>query len=124
MSHLAALRPLRLIPLDDARFLDDLDPRLDARLTTAIQYETTQRWRLALHSWYPRAEGLRYPSRHNVAEGRNYCLFLDRVQIDDLRWTSLGPLATLQQLVLYAADQCRLQSRLAWAPLSLKSPVG
>lgn len=95
LSHLAALRPLRLIPLDDARFLDVLEPRLDARLTTAIQYETTQRWSLALHSWYPDAEGLRYPSRHDVAEGRNYGLFLDRVQVDDLRWTNLGSLATL-----------------------------
>jgi hypothetical protein len=114
LSHLASLRPLRLVRLDDPAILDALDPRLDQRLCTAKQYATTQRWSAALHRWYPRADGVRFPSRHSVATGLNYCLYLDRVVPTDLHWTCLGTLSALRSLVLYAADCCHLQCRLVW----------
>ena len=64
LSHLSALRPLHLVPLDDPAARRRLDPRLDARIATAIQYPVTQRWGRVLRDWYPQADGLRYPSRH------------------------------------------------------------
>jgi hypothetical protein len=51
--------------------------RLDARIASARQYGTTQRWSRAWNNWYPDADGIRYRSRHEN-EALNLCLFLDR----------------------------------------------
>ncbi len=114
VSHLAVLRPLALVPLDDPATRRRLDPRLDARIATAIQYPVTQRWSRALHAWYPEADGLRYPSRH--ADGAlNYCFYLDRCGTPaDLRVDRQGRLDQLRGVVLFAAERYRLEVRLTW----------
>lgn len=112
LSLLSALRPLALAPLDDPAFRRRLDPRLDGRIATAKQYPATQRWSLALHTWFPEADGIRYTSRH-AERDHNYCLFLDRCGAD-LQVSLQGELRDLRQIVLFAADRYVLQARVQW----------
>ena len=117
LSQLIALRELRLVPLEDPATRRRLDPRLDGRIATALQYPVTQRWSRALHAWYPAADGLRYPSRHAGERALNYCLFLDRCGgAQDVRLHTLGALAELRPTVLVAAERYGLRVDLTWRP--------
>jgi hypothetical protein len=66
-------RPLRLVPLDDIRFLSAY--LLDRRISSG-NYGICQRWSAWLHAHYPAADGIRYEARK--AGGISICLFTDR----------------------------------------------
>jgi RES domain len=68
-------RPLRLIPVDQSLVQAQLGT--DARIWTEVHYRVTQQWGLALHSWYPDADGIRYTPRH-TQEQTSFALYLDR----------------------------------------------
>lgn len=108
LSVIVSERPLSLIPLDDAPTQKRLG--IDGRINFSKQYPITQRWSLALHTWLPGADGVRYLSRH-AAEQLNYCLFLDRCGAD-LRAELQGTLGELRRVVLFAADKYSLVSDL------------
>ena len=110
LSFISALRPLWLIPLDDARFRSRLG--LDARITTAKQYAVTRRWSLRFHTWFPHVDGIRYSSRH-AGELHNYCLFLDRCATD-LQAHLQGEIQNLRDIVLFAAEQYDLTAAVQW----------
>jgi hypothetical protein len=76
LSTLVALRPLRLIALDDPTVQKTLG--LDGRIAMSKQYATTMLWSRAVHRWFPEADGIRYASRHAGGQFPNFCLFLDR----------------------------------------------
>ncbi len=108
LSLIVAQRPVRLIPFDDVPTQKRLS--LDGRINSSRQYPITQKWSLALHTWLPEADGIRYLSRH-AGEEHNYCLFLDRCA-GDLRAELQGTLAELRPVVLLAADKYSLISNL------------
>jgi hypothetical protein len=68
-------RLLRLIPLDESLVQAQLGT--DARIWTEVSYPVTQQWALALRSWFPDADGIRYTPRH-VQEETSFALYLDR----------------------------------------------
>ncbi len=110
LSCLTATGPLRLVQLDDGRLLKALHPGLDGRISTDVEYPTTQRWSLALHEWYPDAHGVRYTARHATPH-LNYCLFLDRCAgLLDLH--TEGKLEDLADIVTLASDAYGLAPRL------------
>ncbi len=74
-TQLASNRDLVLINLDDAKTQKAFG--LDARIASALEYETTRLWSRAWHDWYAQADGIRYRSRQENAT-LNLCLFLDR----------------------------------------------
>ncbi len=108
LSLIVSRRPLRLVPLDNAPTQKRLG--LDGRINFSRQYPVTQRWSVALHTWLPETDGIRYLSRH-AAEQRNYCLFLDRCGAH-LRAELQGTLGDLHAVVLFAADKYSLVSDL------------
>lgn len=110
LSLVSALRPLRLVALDDATTRRRCG--LDGRICTAKQYGVTQRWSKSFHVWFPEADGLRYSSRH-AGERHNYALFLDRCA-SDLAVYPQGQLQDLHRVVLFAADTYVLAVKIAW----------
>jgi hypothetical protein len=96
---------LHLVPLDDPGVQKRLG--LDGRIGMSRQYPTTQRWALALHRWFPEADGIRYLSRH-AGEHRNYCLFVERCA-GKLRIEEHGEISALRETVLLAADRYHLE---------------
>jgi hypothetical protein len=105
LSRLYSRGELLLVPLDDPGAQKRLG--LDGRIGMSKQYPATQRWALTLHRWFPRADGIRYLSRH-AGENRNYCLFLERCA-DKLRVEEHGEISTLRETVLLAADRYHLE---------------
>lgn len=103
MTRLTTTRPLDLVLLDSAAVQKQLG--LDARIATAKQYRTTQRWGAWLYS-HTNAEGIRYVSRHDNAE-RNYCLFLDRCR-SALKSELEGDLRSMRAELLEWADHYSL----------------
>ena len=79
LSVIVSHRPLRLVPLDDAPTQKRLG--LDGGINFSKEHPITQRWSLALHTWLPEDDGIRYLF-HHAGEQRNYCLFLDRCGAD------------------------------------------
>jgi len=110
LSLVSALRPLRLVALDDA--LTRRRCGLDGRIGTAKQYAVTQQWSRSFHVWFPEADGLRYSSRH-AGEQHNYALFLDRCA-PELAVYPQGELQDLRRVVLFAADMYALAVKVAW----------
>ncbi len=104
-SHIYSEERLRLVPLDDPGVQKRLD--LDGRIGMSKQYPVTQRWSLALHRWFPEADGIRYLSRH-AGENRNYCLFPERCA-ERLRVVEHGEISALREIVLLAADRYHLE---------------
>jgi hypothetical protein len=110
LSQLIARRPLRLVALDEAEVFLALG--LDARVNTTKRYDRTQSWSLALHKWFPAADGIRFSGR-KAGKALNYCLFLDRCAAD-LDLYSQGQLQDLRAIVLAAAARYRLKVEIAW----------
>ena len=110
LSLLIARRPLRLVTLDEARVFLALE--LDARINTTRRYDRTQPWSLALHTWLPDADGIRFSGR-KAGTLPNYCLFLDRCA-DDLDLYTQGQLRDLRAIVLAAADRYSLKVEIVW----------
>jgi RES domain-containing protein len=110
LSVIVPRRPLQLVALDDGTVLKALDPKLDGRISTDLDYARTREWSLALHGWYAAADGLRYTGRHAVTR-LNYCLYIDRCG-DALDVDSKGSLVDLRDLVMRAADAWNLAPRL------------
>lgn len=110
LSLLIARRPLRVIPLDEAAVFLALG--LDARINTTKRYDRTQAWSLALHTWFPDADGIRFSGR-KAGNSPNYCLFLDRCAAD-LDLYSQGELQDLRAIVLAAAARYALKVELVW----------
>lgn len=110
LSLLSALRPLRLVALDEPPVWRRLG--LDGRIGTTKAYPVTQHWSQALHDWLPAADGLRYASRH-AGQHLNYCLFLDRCGAD-LQVLPQGELQDLRPIVLFAAETYVLSCYLTW----------
>lgn len=110
LSLLIARRPLRVIPLDEAAVFLALG--LDARVNTTKRYDRTQAWGLALHTWFPDADAIRFSGR-KAGNSPNYCLFLDRCA-DDLDLYSQGELQDLRAIVLAAAARYALKVELVW----------
>lgn len=105
LSRIVSRESLRLVPLEDPSVQKRLG--LDERIGMSRQYPTTRAWALALHRWFPEAEGIRYLSRH-AGENRNYCLFPERCA-GKLRVEEHGEISTLRKVVLLAADKYRLE---------------
>lgn len=105
LSHIISEEDLHLVPLDDPGAQKLLG--LDGRIGMSRQYPTTQAWALALHRWFPEADGIRYLSRH-AGENRNYCLFSERCA-RKLRVEERGEISTLRNIVLLAADRYHLE---------------
>lgn len=108
LFRLRATRPLRVIPLDRARLQKAFG--LDLNVCSCLDYARTRPWSLALHTWYPEADGIRYLGRHAV-ENPNLCLFLDRCG-DALEAREVGTLADLRRDGLVAAHRYHLAPRL------------
>lgn len=105
LSRIFSQGPLRVVPLDDPGVQKRLG--LDGRIGMSKQYAVTQRWALSLYRWFPRADGIRYLSRH-AGENRNYCLFPERCA-DKLQVEEHGKISTLRESVLLAADRYHLE---------------
>ena len=105
LSHFSSKGSLRLVPLDDPGTQKRLG--LDGRIGMSKQYPVTQRWALALHRWFPEADGIRYLSRH-AGENRNYCLFSERCA-EKLRVEEHGEISSLRETALLAADMYHLE---------------
>lgn len=100
ISVATATRELGLIDLGDAQTLSRL--RLDGRISSDLDYSTTQLWSHALHDWFPAADGIRYPGRKAGRED-NVCLFLDRCA-PALQWREIGTIASQRSLVIRACQ--------------------
>lgn len=100
LTMLTTDRPLRIVALDLAKVQKALG--LDARIATAEQYATTQRWSRWLHD-NTDADAIRYVSRQDD-EKQNFCLFLDRCA-DALTLHPEGTLKALRREVLQMADR-------------------
>lgn len=104
LSQIQTDRPMRFLDLTDettwARF------GIDGSITTDTEYERTQAWALAWHTWYADADGVRY---HGRRAGRriNCCLFLDRCA-DAIRFRTLGRLGDVPETVAIAAERYAL----------------
>jgi len=105
LSHIVSRESLRLVPLEDPGVQKRLG--LDGRIGMSKQYPTTQAWALALHGWFPEADGIRYLSRH-AGENRNYCLFPERCA-GKLRVEEHGEVSKLREITLLAADRYHLE---------------
>jgi hypothetical protein len=108
LSRIWSERALRVVDLDSSETLAQLE--LDLKISTCTEYERTMAWSLALHEWYPEADGLRYLGRHATTR-LNFCLFLDRCG-DALGFETEGRLIDLRSRVLRAADAYNLAPRL------------
>jgi len=103
--HLLRLVPTRPLPVIDLR-----DERLrvalgvDERVSVGDDYTACQAWSGALFTGLPDAAGIAYRSRLSDARGTNVVLFAERCA-DSLNIETLGQLATLEPLVLAAADR-------------------
>lgn len=95
LSALLIHRPLQLVALDQGPVLRALG--IDARIATTTDYLASMEWSLALHSWYPDADAIRYLGR-KATDRLNYCLFLDRCA-SDLETRQFGQLAQLERMV-------------------------
>jgi hypothetical protein len=111
LSKLTSLRPLRLIALDDEVTFHALG--LDNRISTTRPYDRTQAWGLALHGWFPDADGLRFAGRNAGNRFLNYALFLDRCA-GDLVVFRLGELRDLRPTALAAAQKFSLRCEIIW----------
>jgi hypothetical protein len=107
-SRMSSTRLLRLIPLDDAIAVAAL--HTDIRISGETDYDRTMQWSLALHQWYPSADGIRYLGRHAL-QYRNYCLFLDRCR-RDLNFSFEGELEDRRDHVMTACDRFNLAPRI------------
>jgi hypothetical protein len=110
LSLLIARRPLRLVTLDEAETFHRLG--LDNRINDTKRYKRTQQWSLALHTWLPEADGIRFSGR-NAGKDLNYCLFLDRCA-GDLDLHLQGELQDLRAIVLAAAKKYGLRVEISW----------
>jgi hypothetical protein len=108
LFRLRAKRPLRVVALDRATVQKAFG--LDLNVCSSLDYERTRAWSLALHTWYPEADGIRYLGRHAV-EDLNLCLFLDRCG-DALEAAAEGSLGELRRDGLVAAHRYHLAPRL------------
>jgi hypothetical protein len=81
-------------------------------VNTTKRYDRTQAWGLALHEWFPAADGIRFSGR-KAGKALNYCLFLDRCAAD-LDLYSQGRLQDLRAIVLAAAARYGLRVEFAW----------
>lgn len=104
ISVLMATEPVRLIPFDRADFLAQIG--LDNLVSTTSNYAMTMKWSLAVRTWYPQADGIRYLGR-KATEHRNFCLFLDSCS-RKFNQHRLGPLIDLEAHVASAAGQYAL----------------
>jgi hypothetical protein len=108
LSKMTSIRPLRVIPLEDSEVIAAFN--VDGAIYTTIDYARTQQWSLALHNWYPEADGIRYIGRRATTR-LNRCLFVDRCG-KDLNFALEGELQDLQDIVVRAADAYSLAQRL------------
>lgn len=108
LFRLTTTRPLRVVHLDRGTVLGAFG--LDLNVCASRDYPRTRPWSLALHRWYPQADGIRYLGRH-AAQELNLCLFLDRCG-PALTATEVGKLADLRRDGLIAAHRYHLVPRL------------
>lgn len=108
LFRLSANRPLRVVALDRGTVLGAFG--LDLNISATRDYSRTRPWSLALHRWYPQADGIRYMGRH-AAEKLNLCLYLDRCG-PILTATKVGKLTDLRRDGLIAAHRYHLAPRL------------
>jgi hypothetical protein len=105
LLELAPQRALSLIDLHDGRVLAALD--LDERISVGDDYETCQRWALAIYQSYPDVSGIRYRARKAGALVSNVFLYADRAA-ENLEVVGAPRLDEIEEIVLRAADRYRL----------------